>query len=88
MNKRILVADDEKAVVKVLKDRFIHWGYEVDTAFDGEETLQKVSSFKPPLLLLDLKMPKMRAACASQKKASVISATSPSSYSPHCHQKR
>jgi DNA-binding response OmpR family regulator len=59
MKKRILVADDEKAVVKDLKDRFIHWGYEVDSAFDGEETLQKVRSFKSHLLLLDLKMPTM-----------------------------
>jgi DNA-binding response OmpR family regulator len=59
MKKRILVADDDKAVAKVLKDRLIHWGYEVDTAFDGEETMQKVGSFRPDLLLLDIKMPKM-----------------------------
>jgi DNA-binding response OmpR family regulator len=59
MTKRILIADDEKAVVKILKDRFIHWGYEVDTAGDGVETMHKISSFKPHLLLLDLKLPKM-----------------------------
>jgi two-component system response regulator VicR len=59
VKKRILAACDETAVAKVLKDRLIHWGYEVDTAFDGEETMQKFGSFKPDLLLLDLKMPKM-----------------------------
>lgn len=59
MKGKILVADDEKAVVKILQDRFTHWGYEVDTAFDGEEALRKMASFKPDLLLLDLKMPKL-----------------------------
>ncbi len=59
MKKRILVADDDRAVVKVLKDRLAYWGYEVDTAFDGEETMHKVGSFRPELLMLDIKMPKM-----------------------------
>ncbi len=57
MKKRILVADDEGAVVKILKDRFTHWGYEVETASDGEEAVKKVESFEPHLILLDLKMP-------------------------------
>jgi two-component system OmpR family response regulator len=59
MRKRILVADDEASVVKVLKDRFTHWGYEVETASDGEQTLKKVASFKPHLILLDVRMPKI-----------------------------
>jgi len=57
MKKRILVADDEGAVVKILKDRFTHWGYEVETASNGEEAIKKVESFEPHLILLDLKMP-------------------------------
>jgi len=57
MKRRILVADDELAVVKILKDRFTHWGYEVETAFEGEDALKKVENFKPHLMLLDLKMP-------------------------------
>ena len=59
MKKRILIADDETAVAKILRDRFAHWGYEVEVASDGEKTLEKVKSFKPHLLLLDLKMPKI-----------------------------
>lgn len=59
MKKKILVADDEQAVLRILKDRFTHWGYEVDIAADGEETLGKLRSFKPDLLLLDIKMPKI-----------------------------
>ena len=59
MKKRILIADDETFVLKVLKDRFTHWGFVVETASDGEETLEKITSFKPQLLILDLKMPKL-----------------------------
>lgn len=59
LTKRILVADDEAFIVKVLKDRFIHWGYQVETAFDGKETLEKVEYFNPHLIVLDLKMPKL-----------------------------
>ena len=59
LTKRILIADDETYVVKVLKDRFTHWGYLVETAFDGKETLEKVEYFNPHLIVLDLKMPKL-----------------------------
>ena len=59
LTKRILIADDEAFVVKVLKDRFKHWGFVVETASDGEETLEKVKYFNPHLIVLDLKMPKL-----------------------------
>ena len=67
MKKRILIADDEECVVKVLKDRFEHWGYVVETAADGEETLEKVGSFNPQLLILDLKMPKLGGMCVLEQ---------------------
>jgi two-component system alkaline phosphatase synthesis response regulator PhoP len=57
LTKRVLIADDETFVVKILKDRFTHWGYLVETAFDGKETLEKVEYFNPHLIILDLKMP-------------------------------
>ena len=59
MKKRVLVADDERNVAKVLKDRLVHWGYEVETASDGEEALRKIESFRPHLLILDVRMPKV-----------------------------
>ena len=59
MRKRILIADDEASITKVLEDRFRHWGYEVETASDGEETLNKVASFRPHFVLLDVRMPKI-----------------------------
>jgi CheY-like chemotaxis protein len=59
LRKRILVADDETSVVKVLIDRLNYWGYEVEAAADGQETLERLESFNPQLLILDLKMPKL-----------------------------
>ena len=59
MKKRILVVDDEKNLAKALKSRFIHWGYEADAALTGEEALDKVETFKPHLIILDIRMPKI-----------------------------
>jgi CheY-like chemotaxis protein len=59
MSKKILVVDDEPAIVTVLKSRFQACGYKVLTALDGEECLVKMKSEKPDLVILDLMMPKM-----------------------------
>lgn len=55
---RLLVADDEPDVVMLLKDYFELSGYEVITAGDGNEVVQKVSC-RPDLILLDVNMPDM-----------------------------
>ncbi|MDR5659066.1 response regulator [Serpentinicella sp. ANB-PHB4] len=57
--KRILVVDDAQIVVNLIKTRLIYLGYEVAYAKDGEEALQKIKSFKPDLMLLDLMLPKV-----------------------------
>jgi len=57
MNK-ILIVDDEKGIVTILKNYFQMQGYEVFTAFDGNEALEKVSQ-QPDIILLDITMPKM-----------------------------
>lgn len=59
MAKKILVVEDELALSQVLSDRFIQEGFDVQTAGDGEEGLQKALSWKPDLVLLDIVMPKM-----------------------------
>lgn len=56
--KKILVADDDPNIVKLIKARLEANNYEVITAGDGEECLQKLSSEKPDLLILDVLMPK------------------------------
>lgn len=55
---KILIVDDEKDVVRLLKDYFELNGYTIITAYNGEEAIQKVS-MKPDLILLDINMPGM-----------------------------
>lgn len=53
---RILVADDEKDVVSLLKDFLEMKGYDVLTAYDGNQAIE-MSLKKPDLILLDINMP-------------------------------
>ena len=57
--ERILVVDDEIEACRTLKDFMVFKGYEVQTAQNGEEALDKVKSFKPHIVLLDIIMPGM-----------------------------
>ena len=57
--KRILVVDDEKPISDIVKFNLENEGYEVETAFDGEEALEKIESNPPDLILLDLMLPKV-----------------------------
>jgi CheY-like chemotaxis protein len=59
MAKRVLVADDDPAMVELLREFLLAKGYEVITAGDGAEALQKVKEERPHLILLDIQMPKM-----------------------------
>ena len=59
MAKKILVADDEEDLVKLLTAHLSRWGYQVVTAVDGAEALRKAREEKPDLILLDLMLPKM-----------------------------
>jgi adenylate cyclase len=56
---RILVVDDMPDNVEIAKMRLEKEGYEVATAVDGEDALDKVSAQRPDLILLDVMMPKM-----------------------------
>jgi class 3 adenylate cyclase len=56
---RILVVDDTPNNVTLLEDMLTARGYEVATARDGVEALEKVASGAPDLVLLDIMMPKM-----------------------------
>jgi len=59
VNKKILVIDDEPELVKALKIRLETKGYEVITAFNGEEGMKKVQEEKSHLIILDVQMPAM-----------------------------
>lgn len=53
---KILVADDEKEIVSLLKDYFEISGYMVMTAYSGSEAVEK-SALSPDIILLDINMP-------------------------------
>ena len=57
--KKILVVDDEKPISDIIKFNLKKEGYDVYTAYDGEEALQKVEEVNPDLILLDLMLPKI-----------------------------
>ena len=59
MAKRILLVDDEANLVEMIKMRLEANNYEVLTAYDGQEALQKAQKEKPDLIILDLMLPKM-----------------------------
>lgn len=59
MGKKVLVVDDEKLIVKGIRFSLEQDGMEVDTAYDGEEALQKASSQEYDLILLDIMLPKL-----------------------------
>lgn len=59
MDKKILVVDDEKLIVKGIKFSLEQEGYEVDCAYDGEEALEMIKSNEYDMLLLDLMLPKI-----------------------------
>ena len=55
---KILIVEDDEALRDVYKEEFEHEGFEVGTANDGQEGIDKIASYKPDLILLDILMPK------------------------------
>ena len=59
MPRKILTVDDEKHIVRLIQVNLERHGYEVVTAYDGREALQKVDDERPDLVILDVMMPYM-----------------------------
>ena len=57
MTEKILVVDDEKPIVEILKYNLEKEGFRVITAYDGEAALRKVQLEKPDLIVLDIMLP-------------------------------
>ncbi len=57
--RKILVVDDEKPISDIITFNLQKEGYEVYTAFDGEEALKEVYQVQPDLILLDVMLPKL-----------------------------
>ncbi|MFO8080653.1 MAG: response regulator [Armatimonadota bacterium] len=59
MAKKILVVDDERHIVRLVEVNLSRAGYEVETAYDGVEALEKVKETDPDMIVLDVMMPRM-----------------------------
>jgi len=59
MKEKVLVIEDDQAIVSLLQRGFAHEGYEVSVAYDGENGLKLVREEKPDLVILDWMLPGM-----------------------------
>lgn len=57
--KVVLVAEDEAAMVRLLRDNLTYEGYEVLVAADGEAAVETALRQRPDLILLDIMLPKL-----------------------------
>ena len=55
---RILIAEDQKDLNKIINKRLVAAGYSVDSSFDGEEALDYMDAAQYDCLILDIMMPK------------------------------
>ncbi|MFU0788364.1 response regulator transcription factor [Virgibacillus proomii] len=59
MNEKILIVDDEKSIVTLLKFNIEKAGFITDVAYDGSQAVQKAESNSYDLIVLDLMLPEM-----------------------------
>jgi len=65
--KKVLVVDDEPDIVTLIKSRLEANGYDVVSAYNGKEGVEKAEEAQPDMILLDLMMPIMDGYEAGQK---------------------
>jgi DNA-binding response OmpR family regulator len=57
--KKILIIDDEEDLQEVVKEKLARDGFQIDTAYNAEDGLQKAFNEEPDLILLDVLIPNM-----------------------------
>lgn len=67
MKQTILIADDDKKSIKLLRDVLQASGYSVAVARDGRETVALAQARKPDLILMDIRMPVMDGIAAMKE---------------------
>lgn len=66
MSYKILLVDDEKGIVTMMKNYFEMSGYQVYSAFNGKDALERVAC-QPDIILLDINMPEMDGISVCQR---------------------
>ena len=59
MAKTILAVDDERSIVRLVQVNLERQGYNVVTAFDGKQALERIEEHRPDLVICDVMMPYM-----------------------------
>jgi len=67
MPKKIMIVDDEESLVELVKGILEEEGFEVITAYSGQECLEKLKTVKPDLILMDMMMPGMSGRETTEK---------------------
>ena len=57
--KSILLVDDEPMTLRVMRQALEKDGYQITTAFDGKDALEKITASQPDVLITDIQMPRM-----------------------------
>ncbi len=63
---RILIVDDEKPIATLLAQTFVAEGYEVANAHDGIDCMNKMASFQPDVVIMDIMMPRLDGVDATR----------------------
>jgi len=58
-SERVLIVEDDQAARVGLEQLVKSWGFVADSATDGQHALDKVTSFRPSIVISDLVMPRM-----------------------------
>ena len=66
---KILIAEDERDIRDLIEFSLTFAGFEVVTAVDGQDAVEKALKVKPDLIMMDVRMPRMTGyeACAKMK---------------------
>ncbi|WP_130863062.1 winged helix-turn-helix domain-containing protein [Bacilliculturomica massiliensis] len=72
--KKVLIIEDEKSISDIIKFNLVKEGFSVETAYDGQEGLDKALSVEPDLILLDVMLPILDgfAVCKKVRETSAV----------------
>jgi len=73
VSKKVLIVDDEKNIVEILKFNLKKEGFDTIEAYDGEQAMEMALNEKPDLILLDVMLPKMDGFTVCRKLRQQIS---------------
>ena len=59
LSERVLIVEDDRATRLGLTELVRSWGYVAESAADGEEALQRITTFRPGIIVSDVVMPRM-----------------------------